>query len=192
MRDDDSRDDFEDEDDNEDDYVSPPTFPAIVKLAGIIWLCVGALSALNMAISFILGGVNKAGLGGGPGCCPGLIAGVVAFAFLHTGYQTVIGKAKDTLGNGIGSIVLGLLQLLGALLIGVGGILAKNQGANGPPEEVFVVIAAIAGVLGTALVAAGILALAGRSQYRVWREANAPRKRRRRPRRDRDEDDDED
>lgn len=178
--------------DGGEDFTEPVTFPAIVRVAGIIWLCVGGLSTLNMAAAFLLGGVNNAGVGAGPGCCPGLVAGVVAFAFLHCGYQTVTGKAKDTLGNGIGSIVLGLLQLAGALLIGVGGVLAQNQGANGPPPEVLMAVAVVAGVLGAALVLAGILALAGRSRYREWREVNAPPpKRRRRPRRERDDADDE-
>jgi hypothetical protein len=121
--------------------------PGVVKAAGIIWIVVGALGVLGQLLS----------LGGG--FRPQNIAGlVISVAFLIVGIQTITGKAKDTLGNGIGSIVIGLLN--GAFLVYVTsalpGALAGVALLFGAPV-----------VLG--LIAGGILALAGRARYKEWR-----------------------
>lgn len=175
----------------------PPPFPPLVMIAGVIWIGFGALGLIGTVVSIGMAGAQaqQGGAGNaGSGCCGGLIA----IAFLVCGYQTVKGTARDTLGNGIGSLLLGGLYLLLAGLVGFGGFLlgGGNQQNNAKADELKVVIAitgAILGVMGMLLVVAGILALAGRSAYREWREASAPpKRRRRRPDRDRDEDEDED
>jgi len=117
----------------------------------------------------------------------------VGIAFLVCGHQTVTGKAKDTLGNGVGSMILGSLQMLGAAAIAVGGALGgQNGGPQGPPRELMLGIAVMVGALGGTLIVAGILALAGRSAYRDWRSENAPQPRRRRRQREDEEDESED
>jgi hypothetical protein len=184
--------------DESDDRGSVP-FPGIVKAAGIIWIGVGALSIINMMVTFAMigangprgnaAGANAGGANPATPCC----AGLVGIAFLVCGHQTVTGKAKDTLGNGVGSMILGSLQLLGAAAIGVGGVLAgQNGGQQGPPAGMMLVIAGMVGVMGCILILAGILALAGRSAYREWRYENALQPRRRRQRREDDEEEDND
>jgi len=186
--------------DEADDRGAAP-FPGIVKAAGIIWICVGALSIINMMATFAMiggngAGGNAAGANAGAGnaegpnpaapCC----AGLVGIAFLVCGHQTVTGKAKDTLGNGVGSMILGSLQMLAAAAIGFGGVLAgQNPGQPGIRRELMLGIAVMVGALGGTLVLAGILALAGRSAYREWRYENAPQPRRRRRRREEEEED---
>lgn len=182
---------YDDEADPDDDDApaGPVPFPGIVRAAGIIWICVGALELVNAALTLVLAGVNQNPGGASGVCC----SGGVGIAFLMCGMQTVTGKAKDTLGNGIGSIALGVLLLGAGVLIGFGGaFLGANPGANqnGPPPELFIIIGAITAVLGLTLILAGTLALVGRSRYREWREARSPRSRR--PRRRRVEDDEED
>jgi hypothetical protein len=189
-------DDYDDEDDLEDDRRASgrPSFPGIVRAAGIIWIGVGAIGLINTIATLALAGANQ-GPGGPSNVCCG--AGI-AIAFLLVGFQTVKGTAKDTLGNAIGSIALGLLQLGLAAVIGLGGaILGANAGANpgananGLPAAVLVVTAVIVGLMGATLILAGILALMGRARYREWRQAHFPSSRSRRRRRDYDDDDDE-
>jgi hypothetical protein len=181
--------DEEDENWADDDEEYNPKFPGTVKAAGIIWIVLGALETLNGFAGVALQGVNQAG---GPqttpagGICPILI-GVV---FVVCGHQTLYGKAKDTLGNSVGSIVFGLLLLLSAAvfaLLGAGVIDIKNQFS-----EIAYIIAVFLGSFGSLLILAGFLALSGRSAYREWRKANVTStKRRRKPRRDDNDDDSE-
>jgi hypothetical protein len=82
----------------------------------------------------------------GVGACLGLFGG----AFIFVGAQTVRSTAADMLGNGVGSILFGIL---------FGGLNLTFQG----------------GGAGLALLAAGILALVGRQEYKVWRKARKAR-----------------
>jgi hypothetical protein len=193
MRDDD---DYEDEDDLDDRRASGrPSFPGIVRAAGIIWIGVGGLELLNAVANAVMAGMNQNQNPGSVGgvCC----AGGIGIAFLVCGIQTVTGKATDTLGNAIGSLALGLLLLGLGVLVGFGGAILganpnANANANGLPAVVFVILGVITSVLGLTLILAGVLALMGRARYKEWRQANFPssRSRRRRPRDD-DEDEDE-
>ena len=180
-----------DEEDREEPREVPP-IPGIVRAAGIIWVGYGALGLFSTILSFVVEVGAKAGNAGAnnPGgnasspCC-GI---AIACAFAYCGLQTLKGESKDTLGNSIGSLILGSLQLLAGVVLvvlGAGGI-AGNLPID--PGVIFL-IAAIAGFFGCMLVLAGILGLIGRSAYREWREIARPRKRRRRRR---DEDDDAD
>ena len=165
-------DDYDDRDDDRYDD-RPAPFPGIVMAAGVIWICVGCLSLINMMATFALGGANpqagNQGVGNAPGQNPaaGCCAGLVGIAFLVCGYQTVRGKSKDTLGNGIGSIVFGLLQLAVAAAIGLGGaMLGQNPNPQAPPPEMMIIIAVFVGASGCTLILAGTLALVGRGAYR--------------------------
>lgn len=191
MRDDDE---YDDRDDDRDDD-GPAPFPLGVRLAGVVWIGFGVLSLINLAVSFAVAGGNR-----GPGATPGSGAcgALIGVVFLACGYQTVTGTAKDTRGNGIGSIVFGLLQLLvgGAIaVLGVGGANANpgNPANGGPPlAGVMLITGAVVAAMGVAMITAGVLALVGRRAYLDWRRENAPdeqRRRRRRPRRPDYEDD---
>lgn len=162
-----------------------PAFPIAVKLAGIAWIGFGAVEWIAVILALAQSGANQ-GAGGRPQpltpCCPGL----VGLAFLVCGYQTVTGKTKDTLGNSIGSILLGLLQLAVGVAIGLFGVAANNRNNDG--GLMGAVLAAILGLLGAGLIAAGVLALVGRSAYRDWRRSQKAA----RLRRSYDDDDDED
>lgn len=127
--------------------LAAPKFPGIVMAAGIIWIIFGglilmSLLAVAVLIPILVRGVDAgaalAGLASVAGCL-GLFGGV----FVMVGVQTVRGTAKDTMGNGVGSILFGLLN----------GMNFDLQG----------------GGLGLALVVAGILAIVGRADYKEWR-----------------------
>jgi hypothetical protein len=184
----DSRDDGGDDDLDEPFDDRPIPFPTVVMVAGVIWICVGTLAIIaNMAV-LGMGAGKQDPTSPGTACCSGLIG----LAFVACGYQTVTGKAKDTLGNASGSICLGLLQLLGAALIGFGALDGRNPNQQKPPPEVNLVIAVMVAVMGSILIVAGVLALAGRAGYREWRREYTAegRRRSRPPRRDEPEEPD--
>jgi hypothetical protein len=170
--------------DDRDDFYPPtarpaggPPFPTVVMVAGVIWIIVGAVALVNVVLTLALAGANAAAQPGQPGgqtggvCC-GLLVGI---AFLVCGIQTVKGTAKDTLGNGIGSILIGGFYLvvgLGLGLLGALGGAGAGQNPNlAPLAGVLLIAMVIAGGIGAALVLAGILALVGRGAYREWRRA---------------------
>jgi hypothetical protein len=189
---------YEDEDDYRL-YERGPDFPVSVQIAGIIWIAFGTLGLVNAGLSFLMTLGNAAAKAGQPGAVPGNVCGSIcialfAIAFLFVGIQTVKGTAKSTLGNGIGSIIFGLLYGGMAVVF----IVLSTQIAGPAPATLFFVFAGFSGVLGIGLLAAGLLALAGKQAYEDWRAAKGfdgrPRRSRRRdredrPRRRRDEED---
>jgi len=149
-----------------------PGFPRTVMAAGIIWITVGCLILLNMLMLLLLTfgpaaeGWREADAA--RSALMGLLLGLFGAAFIHVGVQSVRGTAHDTLGNGIGSIIFGLLQggyastlILGGLALGA---------ALGGAALIIVFLAGISMLASTALLAAGVLALIGRQEYKDWRK----------------------
>ena len=86
-----------------------------------------------------------------------MFIGLFGAVFLHVGNQSIKGTAAGTVGNGVGSIIFGLLYL--AYTAAVAVLLGR-------------IIEAAVGGLGTVLLlTAGVLALAGSGQYKLWRKA---------------------
>jgi hypothetical protein len=193
------RDDDDDRGRYDEDDDRPPPFPNAVLVAGIIWIGVGALNLIGTVINLLSLGANQPG--GNQGAAGGAYGGVccggaIGIAFVVCGYQTVKGQARDTLGNSIGSMLLGLLQVLAGIAIMVfGGGGAAAAGAGGKNNALAgvgalgMVVGLFVAAMGSSLILAGILGLAGRSAYQEWKAAAAPMKRR--PRRRQLEDDDE-
>jgi hypothetical protein len=154
----------EDEPDNRGyDYEEAPPFPSLVKAAGLIWIIYGCLGLLNLVGQFLFvfvlaantpgAGTGTLVVGGGFGL---VIGGLIAAAFIFVGVQSVRGTAQDTLGNGVGSIILGVLAFgIVILEVAFGQFLAAGM----------VVVAAIM------LLTAGVLTLVGREDYRLWKRA---------------------
>lgn len=192
-------DDDDDADDADDRRRDPAPLPGSVRAAAIIWMVYGSLQLFGTILGFILqagnqaanaaaGNNNAAGSAGSP-CC-GIAIGI---AFAYCGHQTLKGEAKDTLGNSVGSLLIGLLQALLAvgLIFIAAGVLGNNANLA-LDEEVLYVVAVLVGLMGSMLLLAGTLGLMGRSGYREWREVNRPKKRRRRRRREDDGEDEDD
>jgi len=112
---------------------------AAARLAGWIWAVRGVAGILSVFF------VAKA-FGGGWALLPALVGAL----FLLVGVRTIRGDARDTLANGIGSIFLGLSAV-------------GHQFSDNGTEAILAV------PVGFALIAAGIAALAGRSDYKSWR-----------------------
>jgi hypothetical protein len=148
-----------------DDITNRPKSPQTVTTAGIIWIVVGSLILLNGLVTLLLAltipAPGKGGAARNPatdvviGLASGMLClGLFGAVFLHVGIQTVRGAAQDSLGNGIGSIAFGILDL------GVTVFLAFAKR---------IIESGISFVFACALLTAGVLALVGRAEYQTWR-----------------------
>ncbi len=162
----------------ESDYLEAPPFPGTVTAAGVIWIIYGCLVLLSLAatlfVIFVLAAnanvpaqANGAAVGGlvEGALLAMVIYGLIAAAFLFVGVQSVRGTARDTLGNGVGSIILGVLGL---------GVVGLNAAIGQYLQAAGVVVGAVL------LLTAGILALVGRSPYKLWRRAQRDQRERER------------
>ena len=143
-------------------YEEEPPYPPLVKAAGIIWIVFGCIMLLNMAATFLLimvvsanqegpNAAGRAGVAAGGGVCVSAVIGLFAAAFLFVGVQSVRGTATGTMGNGIGSIVIGLLNFAGMAAVAITGNIAA---------------AAINGLVLQRYISSGV---------RCWREIRAAR-----------------
>jgi hypothetical protein len=144
-----------------------PKQPGKILAASIIWIVFGSLillrQALNLLIAFAFTPTLLREAVIWTGACPILFAGLIGGVFIHVGIQSIQGTAKDTLGNGIGSIIFAVL----VAGIGIAFSVASSQfGLGGAAVQLVVGMVEAAGLL-----TAGILALVARDQYRAWRYA---------------------
>jgi len=119
---------------------------------------IGGIILVNFAIlmlgTFVLSSATGSGSVLTAGICVGVVVGLFGAAFLFVGVQSVRGTANDTLGNGIGSIIFAVLVLGSA----VAGFMVEAW------------LQAVVNTLsGAGLMAAGVMALVGRADYRFWR-----------------------
>jgi hypothetical protein len=164
----------------------------MIRVAGIIWIVIGGLILLNGTGSVILNLSAAENKPSGSAYAVGSLCGYAFLVFcggvfIHVGVQSLRGTAADTLGNGIGSIIFGVINIV------VAGGLILATASTGVSSSVAAIVILIFGIIfggsGAGLILAGIMALIGREDYKAWRRSMTPRSRRRR-RRNYDEDDD--
>ena len=170
-------------DEDDEDYDRRPKkrrYPTVMRIAAIAWIVFGCLVLLTGLLNLVVELVGLATAGGGApeatgravgGACVMIFALLFGGGFVFVGVQTILGWANDTLGNGIGSILLGLL----CLSCGGSGLVTVASGVGGQPVAVGVISAAINLLSGLGLIAAGVLALVGRSDYVAWKRKNTRR-----------------
>ncbi|HVS39001.1 MAG TPA: hypothetical protein VMS17_25810 [Gemmataceae bacterium] len=143
-------------------------------IAGVLWILYGCLVLASAAVSLVLilalaGAAGRAGGAGqdlgaafaAGGFCGAVVIALFGIAFLFVGIQSVRGTARDTLGNGIGSVIFSVLQFGWAALA-----VSMSAGQIGN-----IVQAGVAVVTGALLLTAGVLALVARGAYRDWKRA---------------------
>ncbi len=148
----------------------PVEYPKPVSVAGVLWIVFGAITLLNVAVGLLLvaavaGGFGELGARGTGMVCGAVLSALFGAVFIHVGVQSVRGTARDTLGNGIGSIIFGLLQL-------AVGVLKMIQADA--------IVGSIGLLSGVGLLVAGVLALVGRDKYKAWRRSQRVERDRRR------------
>jgi hypothetical protein len=152
--------------------VPPARMPGTVLTAGILWILFGSFLIIYMGINLLAvftvpmhrdPGLQRGFVG--VATCVSILVGLFAAAFLFVGLQTVRGTARDTLGNGIGSLIFGALLLSDGVAQGLKGVYVP-------------MLLSFLGCCG--LLTAGVLALVGRSAYREYRRSRQPMPYRRR------------
>jgi hypothetical protein len=148
-----------------------PRFPATVTAAGALLIVAGVPILLYAFLVFLYLAVTSTwplesgnGAGGqlderaGCGACALAFFFLLGAFILWAGVRAVRGRLAGTLTSGIASIALGMLTFESAA-----------QGARGGA----VIWVGIEVPIGAVLVAAGVLALLGRKQYKLWRMAHS-------------------
>ena len=125
--------------------------PKIIKIAGWLWLVYGVIISLFAIVLFFLALTNN-DINKSADWSASVILGVFALALLHIGRQTLYGKAKDTVGNSIGSILFASFGLYS---------FPWNE-----TQSIGYQIGSFAGP--GILILAGILAFIGRREYKEW------------------------
>jgi hypothetical protein len=168
------------EPDDRDDVYARRDVPKLVSTAGIIWIVFGSILLINAVVNLGLSGATvRAGENPSGGPCGGIVGIGFGIAFVFVGMQSVKGTAKDTLGNGIGSIIIGALYATGGavvLVLGLGMYALISQGKATAPnaDQAALIVTVTGGVLlvsGLGLILAGTLALMGRADYKEYRRA---------------------
>ena len=168
--------------DDNDDTGTGSAFPLTVRIAGVMWVAFGALQVLLAVVNFWAVGPVKPDRpllsNEHTWCgCVGLLCGV-PFAF--AGATVVTGRARDTLGRSVASLIVGTLLLALAVIVVVVGV----QVANAPrkPNDIPLPGAGKLGaVVGSVLLSfslayllPGLLGLFGRRAYLAWRAHRLP------------------
>lgn len=146
--------------------------PPSIEIAGVIWLVAGlAVAGTTSAVRAWRENVGQTVWGAAVAVCA---------AFALTGGAAVRGRLPGTLAAGVCSLVVGVLALLPpgtAVLLHVG---FAGLGNPSPEEQDFYAANAVCALAALGLLAAGHLAVAGRSKYESWRAAEASFQNRRR------------
>ncbi len=138
--------------------------PATVAIAAILWILFGFLTLVLLSWLFWLS--PPAAFGFGLDDPMGLINsllflanGLMGAGYVFVGIQTLFSRARDTLGNGIGSMIFCVLY--------IGTALYNLQN----PGRFQMILFSINLVFGVIFLVSGILALVGRGEYirrRAW------------------------
>jgi uncharacterized integral membrane protein len=151
---------------DEPDLREPVELPRKVMTAGIVWIIFGILILINFLLQIVLVSQERElGPGGtvGVGVCLGIFGALLGGGFIFVGVQNVRGTAPGVIGNGVGSIILAVLMILGSLV----------QAARGG----HLLVAVINIGLAMGLVVAGVLVLVSGAEYTAYRRATKPRRR---------------
>lgn len=125
--------------------------PGTAIAASIMWIIYGGLG--------LIGNLAALGASGGKAGSGGIIGIGITAAFLIAGIQTLMGKAKGMLANGIVSICLGGIVSIAFLALG-----ALIRGFKAPG-----ILIAVGFLFGAILITAGILACVGNKAYKEYR-----------------------
>lgn len=141
------------------------SFPMLTTISGIVWTVFGVLNLLVAIFSIIASVQTNSNEMGFWGSLFIFLFVAIPFifgaVFIYVGMQTIKGKARDVVGNSTGSIVIGVFYLF-----------VSMQKHSITSERFCGTTFFLAGML----IIAGILALIGRKQYKVWQNAQAKQK----------------
>jgi hypothetical protein len=140
-------------------------YPGALRIAGSIWLAVGILLMAGLLFSVFSLGIyipNTSDLIFA--LFPLLISFLIAGIFVHAGRSSIIGTARDTVGNSVGSCLL-------AVIIGYQALKPFTQihFADISDYQLFMSLYYLA--LCSLLLIAGIIGFSVREKYKAWRDS---------------------
>jgi hypothetical protein len=124
-------------------------FPAAITFAGLIWVGMGCLALLSVAVLSAQTGEIRT---------PGSI--VAGLLFIYGGLRAMSGTTPGTFRSGIASILLGFVWA-------VVGFVTPSMGIRS------VVVQLVSCGMGGAMMLAGLLAVTANSNYQRWRASQA-------------------
>ena len=136
-----------------------PPFPKALSYAGVVWIVFGAMNLIGVTLSFVL--LSGVPFPNGEGVTDLLLFLAAGIGLVYIGVQTTRGTASDTLENGIGSIIWGVILLYEAFKLAD----ELAQLSDDAADVAFV----FGGVYGAMMIVAGLISLAVREDYRAWR-----------------------
>lgn len=139
---------------------SPPPFPKVFSYVGGVWTVYGAINLIGVLALALLVLLSIVPFPNGEGVPDLLLILAAGIGLVYNGVQTTRGTASDTLGNGIGSIIWGVILLYEAFK-SADGLAKLSDAAVGA----FILLL----VYGAMMVVAGGISLAVRKDYRAWR-----------------------
>src|SRR5262245_27281815 len=140
---------------------APPSgsYPTSIKAAGIIWIGAGIIGLIQIAVLFASGQLARGGGTEGCGCC--CLCGSTNLLFLAIGYETASWRIRwSTAVNGAVSGAVGVACAAQAVLV----ILTATNVRRISPLEIWL-LGGVSVLMSIALVAAGVLAIAGWRHY---------------------------
>jgi hypothetical protein len=144
--------------------------PSGIKIAGFIWIAVGAFGIINVILTLI-----SADNGPGGSKIPALGCSVfVITAFISAGLSSIRGTAtsRALIGNAVGSIFFSLIYF-GLTVVG----LFVQDRVAGEAQGIILIVTLLAGLLGIGLLSAGVLALVNKSAYDDYLNGGRSRRR---------------
>jgi hypothetical protein len=155
----------DDLDDQDLEQRKEPVYPAMAIVAGLLWIILGVLAGLSLAVVLLSVFIAWANRGARLGVetasnlsCPATISLAIAFVLIRVGIQSVRGLVRRQLRYGLGSIFFAVPPFL----------MFTYSASRGEFIE-----AVIEGIVGVILVAAGVLSLVAASQYKAWHKPPA-------------------
>ena len=156
--------------DDHDNQLISERIPRSVRVAGIVWIAFGSLALIVISVSVILAAAGRLYFDG-----ISVFFCLSCTFFLLAGVRTVRGKAKDVLGNSIGSIIVSLLFFAMAALLTLLGAGVISILGPGRVDVTVLIISFIVSLLSGLLMLAAVMALANRQAYLDWKHYNTPR-----------------
>ena len=171
---------LDDDYDTDDERIEsdPPQYPKMLRVAAYIWITIGILlpvfAIIEMVALFVVARNNGAGDQAytqlGSGTCRFLIVLLVGLVFLNVGRTTLSGKAKDTMGNGVGSLILASIGGVVCVALILASLVVINDGRVAVLGMIALGLGALNSIMAIALFAAGVIAIVNQVPYKEWRK----------------------
>jgi hypothetical protein len=159
----------------DDDGDRAPAAPTLARVVAVAWIVGGGFFLAFASLDILL--IAAAAANNGRVLVPLFRLGcgsAIGVFFLWAGVRAWRGTAGGLVGPGVASVALGLLYIGVGLLLG----LPLAMRANGGQAVLLLLLGAACGLLGLALLAAGVMAFCAEGAYQTWRESVARQSRR--------------